>query len=75
MSDPSSVTFVGRPPADVGALQAEGRGVVYWSLDESEYIDAFLTLGHPNALLSDRPGLVRQRFEVLDVPLPAEVTP
>ncbi len=61
--------------ADVGALQAEGRGVVYWSLDESEYIDAFLTLGHPNALLSDRPGLVRQRFEVLDVPLPAEVTP
>jgi glycerophosphoryl diester phosphodiesterase len=60
---------------DVAALQAEGRGVVYWALDESEYIDAFLTLGHPNALLSDRAGLVRQRFEVLDVPVPAEVTP
>lgn len=62
--------------SDVAALQAEGRGAIYWALDELEYIDTFLRAGHPNALLSDRPGLVRQRFEVLlDVPVPAEVLP
>jgi glycerophosphoryl diester phosphodiesterase len=60
---------------DVAALQAEGRGVLYWALDESEYIDAFLTQGKPNALLSDRPGLVRQRFEVVGVVPPKEVRP
>lgn len=61
--------------AEVEALQAEGRGVVYWALDESEYIDAFLTLGRPNALLSDRPGLVRQRFETVGTVPPTEVVP
>ena len=61
--------------SDVLALQAEGRGVVYWSLDESEFIDTFLALGKPNAMLSDRPGLVRQRYEAVGVVPDAEVVP
>jgi glycerophosphoryl diester phosphodiesterase len=51
--------------SDVATMQAEGRGVVYWTIDEREYIDLFLTTGGPNGMLSDRTGLVRQRFQMV----------
>ncbi len=53
--------------ADVAQMQAEGRAVVYWTIDEPEYIDLFITQGRPNGVLSDRPGLVFQRFQALGV--------
>ncbi len=53
--------------ADVATMQSEGRAVVYWTIDEPEYIDLFLKEGRPNGVLSDRPGLVFQRFQTLQV--------
>jgi glycerophosphoryl diester phosphodiesterase len=50
---------------DVATMQAEGRYVVYWTIDERQYIDLFLTEGKPNGMLSDRTGLVRQRVQTL----------
>lgn len=48
--------------SDVRAVQARGGQVAYWTLDEREFIDAFLA-ARPDAILTNRPGLVRLRFE------------
>ncbi len=51
--------------SEVATMQAEGRGVVYWTIDDQGFVDLFLTEGKPNGMLSDRPGMVLQRFNVL----------
>jgi glycerophosphoryl diester phosphodiesterase len=53
--------------SDVATMQSEGRAVVYWTIDEREYIDLFLHSGKPNGMLSDRTGLVRQRFQMANL--------
>jgi glycerophosphoryl diester phosphodiesterase len=64
------------PMADeVAALQAEGRGVVYWTIDDPAFLDLFLTEGRPNGVLSDRPGLVFQRFQEIGVVPEGSVSP
>ena len=45
-------------PGDVASLQAEGRIVAFWTIDEPQYIELFMDKSRPNAILSDRPGLV-----------------
>ena len=49
----------------VRALQAEGKSVVYWSVDEADYMDLFLTHGRPNGMLSGRPGLLFHRYQTV----------
>jgi len=51
--------------SEVRALQAEGRSVVYWSIDEADYIDLFLTAATPNGMLSSRPGLLFHRYQTV----------
>jgi glycerophosphoryl diester phosphodiesterase len=55
----------------VRALQDEGRSVVYWSIDEADYMDLFLTAGRPNGMLSSRPGLLFHRYQTLGTVPPA----
>lgn len=55
----------GPSSSDVKALQAEGHAVVYWTIDEVEYIDLFLGAGKPNGMLSNRPGLLQHRVQSL----------
>lgn len=55
----------GPSASDVKALQAEGHAVVYWTIDEVEYIDLFLRVGKPNGMLSNRPGLLQHRVQGL----------
>jgi hypothetical protein len=54
----------------VAALQADGHAVVFWTMDEQSYIDLYLTTTTPNGIVTDRPGLVFQRFQTLGT-LPA----
>ncbi len=49
----------------VRAFQSEGRSVVYWSVDEADYMDLFLTTGMPNGMLSSRPALLFHRYQTL----------
>jgi len=44
--------------ADVATMQAEGRAVAFWTIDEPEYIDVFLDKARPNAIVTNRHGLV-----------------
>ncbi len=52
---------------DVRAFQLEGRAVMFWTIDESNYVDRFLKEARPNGILSDRPGMVFHRFQTLGV--------
>ncbi|MBI4957665.1 MAG: hypothetical protein HY908_37005 [Myxococcales bacterium] len=62
----------GPMPETVQALQAAGRIVAFWTLDEMDFIDAFLREAVPNALLTNRPGLVFHRFQMVGtLPPPA----
>ena len=55
----------GPSASDVSALQADGHAVVFWTMDEQTFIDAYLTTTTPNGIVTDRPGLVFQRFQTL----------
>ena len=39
--------------------------MIYWTIDDAEYMDLFLREGRPNGILSDRAGLLFQRFQTL----------
>ena len=66
----------GPMPDEVATMQKEGRSVVYWTIDEQIYVDLFLTEGKPNGVLTDRPGMVLQRFQTLGtVPATSTVKP
>lgn len=49
----------------VKRVQESGRNVAFWTLDEQEFIDAILTEARPNAICTNRPGLVFQRFQTV----------
>jgi hypothetical protein len=50
---------------EVQGLQNEGRAVVYWTIDQAEYIDLFLVDGRPNGIVSGRPALLFHRYQTL----------
>jgi glycerophosphoryl diester phosphodiesterase len=54
---------IGPVPDEVRAMQAEGRAVAFWTIDEESFIDLFLTRARPNAILTNRPALVFHRFQ------------
>jgi glycerophosphoryl diester phosphodiesterase len=51
--------------SDVAALRAQGRKTIYWTIDDLSFIDKFVTEGRPDGVLSDHPGLVMERMQVL----------
>ena len=55
----------GPSASEVKALQADGHAVVYWTIDEVEFMDLFLREGRPNGMLSNRPGLLQHRVQSL----------
>jgi glycerophosphoryl diester phosphodiesterase len=52
---------LGPMAATVAQLQSEGYSVAFWTLDEEQFIDLFLSRAQPNGILTNRPGLVLQR--------------
>lgn len=51
--------------ADVAALHAEGIAVAFWTLDESAFIDVVLEDARPDAILTNRAGVVAHRFQTV----------
>ncbi|MCC7384765.1 MAG: hypothetical protein IT384_23145 [Deltaproteobacteria bacterium] len=56
---------LGPLPEETAAVQAAGGQVVYWTADEAEFIDVLLENTSLDGLLTNRPGVVRHRFETL----------
>lgn len=64
-------TWTQGPQADnVRKVQAAGAGVVFWTINQSEFIDAFLKDAHPNGIISARAALLFHRYQTLGTPPP-----
>ncbi|MDX9719749.1 MAG: glycerophosphodiester phosphodiesterase [Myxococcota bacterium] len=55
----------GSMPDKVSEAQQDGLVVAFWTLDETDFIDHFLQDSKPNALLTNRPWLVFERYQRL----------
>ncbi len=53
---------------DVRAMQARGVDVYFWTIDEVEFMDLFAEAAHPNAILTDRAGLLLHRYHTIYAP-------
>jgi glycerophosphoryl diester phosphodiesterase len=60
---------------DVQNLQSQGKFVGYWTINEPAAVDAFLTDGKPNGVLTNYLGLVNQRWEAVGILPPYPVSP
>ncbi|MBK8171165.1 MAG: glycerophosphodiester phosphodiesterase [Sandaracinaceae bacterium] len=54
----------------VRALQSQGIEVVFWTIDETDFIDEILRSAGPNGIVTDRPGVVLQRLQEIGVLAP-----
>ncbi len=61
--------------SDVQRLQALGKFVGYWTINDPKTIDAFLTEGVPNGILTNYLGFLNQRWEAVGILPPYPVTP
>ena len=51
--------------SEVQSLQQQGAIVGYWTINDLNTIDAFLTTAVPNGILTNYLGLLNQRFEMV----------
>jgi glycerophosphoryl diester phosphodiesterase len=51
-------------------LQQQGFFTGYWTINDPGVIDTFLTAGVPNGILTNRVGLLNQRFEMVGITPP-----
>jgi glycerophosphoryl diester phosphodiesterase len=61
--------------ATVQELQSMGKFVGYWTINDPTTIDAFLTHGVPNGILTDYLGLLNQRWEAVGTLPTSRVAP
>jgi hypothetical protein len=54
----------------VKKVRAAGAGTIYWTINQSEYIDAFLKASHPDGIISARASLVFHRYQTIGTPPP-----
>jgi glycerophosphoryl diester phosphodiesterase len=53
---------------EVLTLQQSGHIVGFWTINDAATIDSFLNAAVPNGILTNYPGLLNQRFEMVGVP-------
>ena len=80
--DPSAVVSIpcvawkprytlGPQSAEMQSLQQQGFFTGYWTINDLGTLDAFLTAGVPNGILTNRVGLLNQRFEMVGITPPS----
>jgi glycerophosphoryl diester phosphodiesterase len=55
---------------NVRRLRAAGAGTVYWTINQSEFIDEFLKQAQPNGIISARASLLFYRYQTIGTPPP-----
>ena len=79
--DPSALTSIpcvawkprytlGPMTSEMLPLQQQGFFTGYWTINDPGTLDAFLTAGVPNGILTNRVGLLNQRFEMVGITPP-----
>lgn len=60
-------TFTAGPRADdVKRIQDAGLKVFFWTINVEEIVDEFLRVAKPDGILTNRPGLVFYRYQLLE---------
>ena len=61
----------GPQPDNVQKLRDHGIGTIFWTINESEFIEGFLTTSKPNGIISARAALLFQTYQLIgSVPAP-----
>lgn len=60
----------GPQPDEVQRVRAAGAGTIFWTINQSDFIDAFLTASHPNGIISARAALLFYRYQTIGTPPP-----
>ncbi|HEY3237541.1 MAG TPA: glycerophosphodiester phosphodiesterase family protein [Polyangiaceae bacterium] len=61
----------GPQPENVQKLRDHGIGTIFWTINESEFIEGFLTTSKPNGIISARAALLFQTYQLIGtVPAP-----
>jgi glycerophosphoryl diester phosphodiesterase len=64
-------TWTEGPQVDnVHKVQAAGAGVIYWTINQSEFLDAFLEQAHPDGIITARAALLFHHYQTLGTPPP-----
>jgi glycerophosphoryl diester phosphodiesterase len=63
--------------ADVERLRAAGAATIFWTLNQSDFIDQYLLRAEPDGIITARPALVFHRYQKIGTPpaLPEGVVP
>jgi hypothetical protein len=56
---------------NVQKVQAAGSLVIFWTINQSEFIDAFLTDARPNGIITARAALLFHDYQTIGTPPPA----
>ncbi|HEX6277991.1 MAG TPA: glycerophosphodiester phosphodiesterase [Polyangiaceae bacterium] len=59
---------------NVKKVRAAGAGTIYWTINQSDFIDAFLTQAHPDGIITARAALVFHHYQTLGTPPPIRGT-
>jgi len=64
-------TWTEGPQADnVAKVRAGGAVTVFWTINQSDFIDEFLTRAQPEGIISSRSALLFHRYQKIGVPPP-----
>jgi len=60
----------GPQPENVAKVRAAGAVTVFWTINQSEFIDEFLKTSHPDGIISARAALLFHHYQTLGTPPP-----
>ncbi|MEI9947556.1 MAG: glycerophosphodiester phosphodiesterase family protein [Pseudomonadota bacterium] len=61
----------GPQPSNVQKLRDHGIGTIFWTINESEFLEGFLTASQPNGIITARAALLFQTYQLIGtVPAP-----
>jgi glycerophosphoryl diester phosphodiesterase len=52
----------------VAELRDSGAGTVFWTINQTDFIDQFLEIAQPNGIISSRPALLFHRYQKIGTP-------
>jgi glycerophosphoryl diester phosphodiesterase len=55
---------------NVRKVQAAGAGVIYWTINQSDFMDAFLTKAKPDGIITARAALLFHHYQTIGTPPP-----
>jgi glycerophosphoryl diester phosphodiesterase len=65
----------GPQAGNVAKVRAAGAATVFWTINQSEFIDAFLKEAQPNGIISSRASLLFHRYQKIGTPPPEGPVP